>query len=619
MTYLASLEITQNNSQNYRAVETIFSKKSIEKNCQAQVIHNHEKPEGFLIKRVEKEIHCFLEKIKNYYYILISVDPLHFKSYKVRIIGCTFQRGTEMSELGFYNIANNAPDEIALIDPSEKAWTRGELLSKANKLTHALRHLGLKPGDSVALVLPNSAEYFISYLACAQAGFYIVPINWHLTGIEIAYILTDSGAKAFIASGANLHLKEACIQAKRESGFSDNACIASDEIEGFIQLESFINRHPDLNPENRTAGQVMNYTSGTTGKPKGVKRALISGDPDEILTMFAMIYSLYKIQPFDSNVHLVGSPMYHTAIIVHSTAALHYGHCLVVMDKFDAEKMLYLIDKYKVTSSHMVPTQFHRLLKLPEDVKNNYSHDSLTTMIHAAAPCPVHTKQAMIAWWGDVIWEYYAATEGGGTVVSSESWKKFPGTVGQAWPGAELKILDDDHLEVPTETQGTVYMKLRDGTDFEYKDALEKTKKDRLEIDGSVFFTVGDVGYLNKDKYLFLCDRKIDMIISGGTNIYPAEIESIFLMHPLVADVAVFGIPNEEWGEEIKSVIELVSGTVPSETTKDELMSFAKENMAKMKLPKSIDLMEQLPRDENGKLYKRKLRDPYWENHQTKV
>jgi long-chain acyl-CoA synthetase len=524
-----------------------------------------------------------------------------------------------MSELGFYRFANSHPDEIAIVEPSEKIWTRGELLAKTNQLTHALREFGVKSGDVVATVLPNSVEYYIAYLACAQSGFYMVPINWHLAGPEIAYILEDSGAKAFIASGEVSAMEEACQKAVSAINFPEKGCISTTPMSGFTHLDEFISSQPITSPEERTAGQVMNYTSGTTGKPKGVKRALIPGDPDDVLSMFAMILSFFEIQPQENNVHIVGSPLYHTAVLVHSSAALHYGHSVVLMEKFDAEQMLYLIDKYKVTTSHMVPTQFHRLLQLPNEIREKYDCSSTRAMIHAAAPCPIHTKQAMIEWWGNSIWEYYAATEGGGTVVDASSWSKFPGTVGKAWPGAEIKIINDDGTEALTDNQGTVFMKLGEATKFEYKGDQAKTKKERLVFDDQVYFTVGDIGYLNDEGYLFLCDRKIDMIISGGANIYPAEIESAFLMHPAIADVAVFGIPNEEWGEEVKAVIELNNNYHSSDELLAELMKFAQENLAKMKLPRSIDFIEKLPRDENGKLYKRRLRDPYWENHSAKV
>ena len=524
-----------------------------------------------------------------------------------------------MSKLGFYRFANNEPDAIALIEPSEKIWTRRKLLAKTNQLTHALRNFGVQKGDVIATVLPNSVEYYIAYLACAQSGFYMVPINWHLAGPEIAYILEDSGAKVFIASGEVPAMEEACLKAVSAINFPMEGRISTTNMESFIHLNDFIKDYPNTNPDERTAGQVMNYTSGTTGKPKGVKRALVEGDPDDILSMFAMILSFFNIQPQDDNVHIVGSPLYHTAVLVHSSAALHYGHSVILMEKFDAEKMLYLIDKYKVTTSHMVPTQFHRLLQLPDKIKDKYDCSSTRTMIHAAAPCPIHTKQAMIKWWGNSIWEYYAATEGGGTVINAEDWSKFPGTVGKPWPGAKIKILTDEGSEAELNSQGTVYMQLSETTKFEYKGDKKKTKKERLIIEDKIYFTVGDIGYVNQEGYLFLCDRKIDMIISGGANIYPAEIESVFLMHPKVADVAVFGIPNDEWGEEVKAVIELNNNQSPSDQTSSELMSFAQENLAKMKLPRSIDFIKKLPRDENGKLYKRRLRDPYWKNHSSKV
>ena len=251
-----------------------------------------------------------------------------------------------MSELGFYRFAKKDPSEVAIIGPNEEAISRGDLLKKANQLSHALRKLGLNKGDTVAIVLPNSIEYYIAYMACLQVGFYMVPINWHLAGPEIAYILEDSEAKAFIASGSHPDMRDACLKAVSSINFDSKRCITIDDLEGFIHLDEFIEGESDADPEERTAGQVMNYTSGTTGKPKGVKRSLVEGDPDDVLSMFAMILSFFEIQPEEENVHIVGSPLYHTAVIVHSTAALHYGHSLVVMEKFDAEKMLYLIDKY---------------------------------------------------------------------------------------------------------------------------------------------------------------------------------------------------------------------------------------------------------------------------------
>jgi long-chain acyl-CoA synthetase len=283
------------------------------------------------------------------------------------------------------------------------------------------------------------------------------------------------------------------------------------------------------------------------------------------------------------------------------------GHAVVVMDKWTPEGMLELIQRHRVTHSHMVPTQFHRLLALPKEVRDRYDVSSLRAMVHAAAPCPVETKWKMLEWWGDAVYEYYAATEGGGTLCKPQEWRKYPGTVGRAWPNAEIKIFDDDGRELGPNQTGTVYMLLGPAA-FEYKGDAEKTRKNRI----GNHFTVGDVGYLNDDGYLFLCDRKNDMIISGGANLYPAEIEAELIQHPKVADVAVFGIPHADWGEEVKAVVQLVDGVPKSDATREEIFAFLAPRLAKMKTPKTIDFIDEMPRDPNGKLYKRKLRDPYW-------
>ena len=358
----------------------------------------------------------------------------------------------------------------------------------------------------------------------------------------------------------------------------------------------------------------MNYTSGTTGQPKGVRRPLPGTTPEESSIGFGGMLFLFGLQPKDDNVHIVGSPLYHTAVLVFSGGALHIGHTVVVMDKWSPEGMLERIERYRVTNSHMVPTQFHRLLALPDEVKNNYDVSSLRHIVHAAAPCPPEVKRRMIEWWGAVIDEYYAASEGGGTIVFSDEWLRKPGTVGKAWPISEVVVLDDDANELPPGEIGTVYMHMQTGN-FEYYKDKEKTDKSRV----GKFFTVGDVGYLDEDGYLFLCDRKADMIISGGANIYPAEIESVLLTHPKVGDAAVFGVPHEDWGEEVKAVVEPAAGIEPSDALAGEILAFSRDKLAKFKLPKSIDFVAEMPRDPNGKLYKRKLRDPYWEGRERAI
>ena len=510
-------------------------------------------------------------------------------------------------ELGFWNLAQSKPDAPALIDPSETLYTRGDLLAESNRMVHGLRALGLTTGDTVAIMMPNCREFLVSYLACAAAGFYLVPINWHLAGPEVAYILGDSEAKAFLSHS---DIGDAPVSAVKESGFPLSAAFSIGDLAGFTPLADFLAKQSTDMPADMTSGAVMNYTSGTTGRPKGVKRALAGIDPNTMGAAHSMFMMMFGIQPLDNNVHFTGSPLYHTAVLIWASNSLHLGHSVVLMEKWDAEGMLRLIDKYKVTTSHMVPTQFVRTLKLPQAIRDKYDCSSTRHMVHAAAPCPVEIKRQMIEWWGLSIYEYYAATEGGGTLVTPEEWVKFPGTVGKAWPSAEVKIFNDDGVEQAPGEIGTIYMLLSENMRFEYKGDKAKTQKERL----GNYFTVGDVGYLNDEGYLFLSDRKIDMIISGGANIYPAEIENELILHDKVADCTVFGIPNADWGEEIKAVVQTVDGVEPSEALTEEILSYLATRIAKMKLPRSVDYMEELPRDPNGKLYKRRLRDPYWEN-----
>ncbi len=499
-----------------------------------------------------------------------------------------------------------------MVSPDGREWSRGELLAESNRIARGLRALGMKKGDVVAAMLPNCGEFLALNLAVGQSGFYLVPINWHLAGPEVAYILEDSAAKVFLC---HEQVAEVAASAIQEAGFPADAAFSLGTVPGIRPYREILEGQSDALPEERTAGTVMNYTSGTTGRPKGVKRPLTGLDPDTAGDLFTFTLRIFGITPEGGGVHLVGSPLYHTAVLVWANSSLQMGHTVVIMAKWDAAEMLQLCERHRVTHSHMVPTQFRRLLMLPEEERNRHDLSSLRHMIHAAAPCPPEVKRAMLEWWGPVIYEYYGATEGGGTLVRPEEWLRHPGTVGRPWPEAEVKILDDDGGEVPVGEQGIVYMKLSPAASFEYKDDKEKTRKNRR----GNFFTVGDIGYLNEEGYLFLCDRKIDMIISGGANIYPAEIENVLIQHPRVVDVAVFGIPHDDWGEEIKAVVQLEDGGSGSASLSEEILSFCTERLAKMKLPRSIDYMAELPRDPNGKLYKRRLRDPYWEGRERRV
>jgi len=506
---------------------------------------------------------------------------------------------------GFWKLAEEDPGRLAAVDPGGREVTYGELHAEANRLVHGLRDLGLQPGDGVATVLPNGIEMLALYFAATQAGWYLTPINHHLVGPEIAYIVDDCEAGALVV---HERFREACQAAAAAIALPVDRRFSVGDVPGFRPWDDLTAGQPSTPPADRAAGAAMHYTSGTTGKPKGVRRKLSGADPDVAAAGGGFLLRLFGTQAHDGNVHLCGSPLYHTAVLAFASGSLHLGHPVVLMDRWTPEDMLRLIERHRVTHSHMVPTQFHRLLALPEEVQARYDVSSLRSMVHAAAPCPVEIKQRMLDWWGPVVFEYYAATEGGGTVVTPEQWLERPGTVGLPWPTSEIRILDDAGQDVPTGEVGTVYMKLGQG-DFEYFKDRGKTDANRT----AGFFTVGDIGYLDEGGYLFLCDRKSDMIISGGVNIYPAEIEAALLTHPDVADAAVFGIPHDDWGEEIKAVVEPAPGVDADDALTDRLLAHCGERLARFKLPKSIDYTTEMPRDPNGKLYKRKLRDPYWE------
>ena len=482
-------------------------------------------------------------------------------------------------------------DTVALIDPDGAQRTVGQVQDGANRLAHALRAAGVQKGDVVAYCMHNSAAVFELVLATSQIGVYYTPINWHLTPHEIRYILKDSGARVVIASA---DLAEACAGTPAEVW-----ALGADgqpNLPGFKAL-------PTDPPEDRAAGGVMTYTSGTTGSPKGVKRPLPPAPPEPVASAFAMFLFIYGMRGGEG-VHIVTSPLYHTAVVYFASCCLHLGQQVVIMEKFTAEGMLERIERYRVSNSHMVPTQLVRLLEVQG--KERYDVSSLRHMIHGAAPCPAWVKRAMLEWWGPVLYEYYAASEGGGTVVSSQEWLARPGTVGKPWPTADVKILSDGGDELAPGEVGTVWIKM--AQPFEYHGDQDKTRR---AWRGDGYFTVGDAGYKDADGYLYLCDRKADLIISGGVNIYPAEVEAVLIEHPRVRDVAVFGIPDDAWGEQVKAVVE-VSGDVEPDL-EASLLGWASERLAKFKRPRSIDFTDALPRDPNGKLKKRSLRDPYWE------
>ena len=515
-----------------------------------------------------------------------------------------------MSDIGLWTIAAQTPDRPAVIEPDGTVISYAALAARADQFGRGLQALGLAPGSTVAAMLPNGSQALALFFAAIETGLYIVPVNWHLAAAEVAYILGDSEAGAFVA---HERFAEVAAAAADQAGIDPSARFAVGAVPGFAPLTE-LGAGGFGRPRERTTGAPMLYTSGTSGRPKGVRRALTGEDPDNVAAAGTWLFGIFGLKPFDSHVHLCCSPLYHTAVLNFATISIQLGHPVVLMDRFDPEETLALVERHHVTHSHMVPTQFKRLLALPEEVRSRYDVSSWRAAIHAAAPCPQEVKRRMLDWWGPVVIEYYAATEGGGSAITAKEWLARPGSVGKAWPGSEVRVLDDSGDDLPTGEPGLVYMRMGTAT-FDYYKDRDKTLASRARG----MFTVGDIGYLDSDGYLYLCDRKSDMIISGGVNIYPAEIEAELSCHPAVGDVAVFGIPHDEWGEEIKAVVQPADGIAPGPGLTAELLAFLGGRIAKFKLPRTIDYVAELPRDPNGKLYKRRLRDPYWTGRERAI
>ena len=528
-----------------------------------------------------------------------------------------------------FRIAQAEPDRPAVVfeDAEGKRRTQsfGELARAAHRYAVALQQHGVQHGDCIAMLLPNSLEFVQLYFAALQIGVYVAPINWHLSGAEVAYIVDNSESKIFIADE---RFAPAATAARAEleghattAGSTNVEFFGVGELAGFAPLFELAAGIPDdAVPAARTLGGPMLYTSGTTGRPKGVRRPLTGASPDAISYANYAFFAGFGIQDPD-NVHLCGSPLYHTAVLNFVTISLGLGQLTVIMDKWNPERSLQLMDEFKVTQSHMVPTQFVRLLELPTATRAAFDPSHLRCIVHGAAPTPRHVKQAMLDWWGPKLTEYYAGTEGGGATITGEEWLRKPGSVGRPWPSTELRILDDDSRELPAGEVGNVYLEMR-GSTFAYHKDQAKTE---ATYQGKLF-TMGDIGYVDSDGYLFLLDRKNDMIISGGVNIYPAEIESVLQQHPAVRDVAVFGIPHPDWGEQVKAIIEVSPSYVAhhpnplhdaavADRLAREIIAATEGQLAAFKRPKSIDFVESLPREPNGKLLKRKLKAPFWENH----
>jgi long-chain acyl-CoA synthetase len=503
-------------------------------------------------------------------------------------------------------IADARPDVPALIDEwGTTTWA--ELAERVNRLIHGLRAAGIGQGDVIAMLSGNRREYYEAFLAAGHMGVLIVPVNWHWVAGEVAYVLGNSGAKALLVEDRFAEVASAALV---EQPVAIRIAVG-DSADGYTPFEDVLASGSGAEPEDQALGGPMFYTSGTTGWPKGVRLGMMNGSlPVEFLRFYGDGFSQSMHAPVAGMTYLNG-PVYHSAQWAFSMLPLLKGSGVVMRQKFEAAEALRIIDEHSVTNTHLVPTQMIRLLKLPDDVRAEFDGGSLEIVWHGAAPCPPDVKRRMIEWWGPKVWEYYGATEGGVvSLASSEEWLERPGTVGK--PGAinEVHILDDDGNELPVGQSGTIWIKNLLGMDFEYHDDPEKTAKAHREPS---VFTLGDIGYVDDAGYLYMSDRKIDMIISGGVNIYPAEIEGVLVTHPAVRDAAVFGVPNDEFGEEVKAAIELNDGVTASAELVEEVLAHCRGHLAGYKVPRSIDVEEALPRHPTGKLYKRLLRDPYWE------
>ena len=481
--------------------------------------------------------------------------------------------------------------------------TFGALNANANRLVVALLRRGVGAGDSLALVCANRPEFAEVMAACLRAGIRVTPVNWHLTGEEMAYIVEDCEAAAVVGDA---RFAPAVTEAVAGAAGVRARLAVGGDVDGFEPYAGALAGEPGDDPADPVLGRAMLYTSGTTGRPKGVDRE--TSGTETRPTPVALAISDHSRYDPTTDVHLCTGPLYHAAPLAFSlNGPLTLGVGVVVMDGWEAEETLRLVEHHRVTHTHMVPTMFHRLLALPAEVRDRYDVSSLRFVIHGAAPCPVAVKRDLIEWLGPVVYEYYAATEGGGTFVTPDEWLRMPGTVGRPVDDDLIRILDDAGERTQPGEVGTVYLRAPGTGRFRYYKDDDKTARSYR----GDYFTLGDHGYVDDEGYLFLTGRSAELIISGGVNVYPAEVDAVLLTHPAVGDAGTIGVPNEEWGEEVKAVVELRDGWRADAALSDELIAFCRDRLARYKCPRTVDFVDQLPRHDNGKLYRRKLREMY--------
>ncbi|MDT7756844.1 MAG: long-chain acyl-CoA synthetase [Mycobacterium sp.] len=478
-----------------------------------------------------------------------------------------------------------------------------ELEARANRLAHYWRAAGLREGDTIAAILENNEHVHAVMWAARRSGLYYALINTHLTAAEAAYIVDNSGAKAVIGSRAMRAVCEGLAE-HLPDGLPRHRLIADDELEGWERYPECVADQPATPIADEIEGDLLQYSSGTTGRPKGIRRELPHLSPAEAPNMLVPLMNAVGIT--GDSVYLSPAPLYHTAPSFWSMVVQSFGGTTVVMEKFDPEGALEAIQRYGITHGQFVPAMFVRMLKQPEAVRNSYDVSSLQRVVHAAAPCPVDIKKQMISWWGPIIDEYYAASEGiGASFIRAEDWLDHPGSVGRPLVGIP-HILDDDGQELPPGRPGEIYYE--GGHPFIY---LKDDAKTAAARDAHGWSTVGDIGYLDDDGYLYLTDRRHHMIISGGVNIYPQEAEDLLITHPKVLDAAVFGIPDDDMGQSVRGVVQTVDAADATDEFADELLSWLRKRLAHYKCPRSISFEDQLPRTDTGKLYKQTLVTKY--------
>jgi len=490
------------------------------------------------------------------------------------------------------------PDRQAVVS-AFGSRTFAELDARANQLARALRRRGLAPGDAVALICGNAPAFVETVVATQRAGLRLTPVNWHLTAGEAAYIVADCEARALVAERG---VDAAFEQPPPPSCGVVLATGTGPDRPGTEDYEEALERESPDDLEDAVAGTTMLYTSGTTGRPKGVHR--------DASVPSILAENRYGYREGEGDVHLCTGPLYHAAPLAFSLAIpLALGVGVVLMERFEPVEALALVERHRVTHSHMVPTMFHRLLSLPDEVRARYDLSSLRHVLHGAAPCPVTMKQRLIEWLGPIVWEYYAATEGVGSFVDPATWLAHPGTVGRPMTEGQVIVADDEGRPLPVGETGLVFLRAPALGRFDYFKDPEKTA---ASYRGD-YFTLGDVGHFDDDGFLYLTDRSSNVVISGGVNIYPAEVDAVLLEHPAVADAATIGVPDEEWGERLLAVVQPRAGVEGTPHLAAELIEHCRRHLARFKCPREVDFTDQLPRQDNGKLYKRLLRERYRE------